>query len=185
VRSAELEAEWHAAQESLNKHDALELLALRFPKGVIMHMVGIARVRVTDDRYTPDESGKWSFISPIRVADARSPFTEQHYQWAVLGGDLADLVCWDTGATGAWALRCGAAEWLGCASRNEPTPIRRSPVSWLRHRCSGLALLTRDRVRQYEILSECNDIVAEDDYHADALNAMLAYPYPRKAVFVA
>jgi hypothetical protein len=191
---------------------------MRFPKGVIMHMVGIARVRLSGGCYEPDEAGAWAYISPARVAGScdwcdacqmdplygcdhplgpercpyhtipaavLNPYTDWRYPWAVLGGELVDLICWDTDTPHAWASRCGVAEWLGCASRDDPTPIRRSPVDWLRNSCSGLVLLTQDRVRQYEILSECNDIVAADDYHADALNALLAYPYPRKAVFVA
>lgn len=184
MRTADLEAEWRIAQDSLSKSDALELLAMRFPKGVIMHMVGIARVRIIGGCYTPDSAGKWSFISPVRTADI-SPYTERHYQWTVLGGELTDLVCWDTGSPMRWSLRCGVGEWLGCVERNVPTRIRRSPVSWLRHKCSGLVLLTADRIRQYEILSDCNDIIAEDDYHADALSSALAYPYPRKAVCLA
>jgi hypothetical protein len=242
MRTAELEAEWNTAQDALSKADALEL-ALWLPKGVIMHMVGIARVRLSGGgaRYEPDAAGKWAYISPARVtlparpaggADgvtragysgptaaapfapiAASPYTDWDYPWAVLGGELVDLICWDiprpldqraTSARGAaadetcrglprqplptdphaWASRCGSAEWLGCVSRNEPTAIRRSPVDWLRHRCSGLVLLTRDQVRQYEILTDCNDIVAEDEIHADQLNTLLVYPYPRKAVFI-
>lgn len=184
MRTADLEGEWRTAQDALSKSDALELDIAGFPEGVIMHMIGIARVRLAGRLYEPDEMGKWAYISPARTDDIY-PYTDKHYPYVVLGGELTDLVCWDIGNPHLWALRCGVAEWLGCASRNEPTPIRRSPVSWLRHRCEGLVLLTRDPVRQYEILSDCNDIVAEDDFHADQLTAALQYPYPRKAVFVA
>lgn len=184
MRTADLEAEWSAAQDALSKSDALELLAAGLPKGVIMHMIGVARVRLGDRYYEPDEAGKWAYISPVRATDLRSPYTDWHYPWTVLGGELTDLVCWDVGTPSLWALRCGSAEWLGCASRNEPTPLRRTPVAWLRDKCNGLVLLTRDRVRQYEILNDCNDIVAEDEIHADELSAMLSYPYPRKAVFL-
>lgn len=185
MRTAELKAEWRAAQDALSKSDALELLALRFPQGVIMHMIGIARVRLRGSLYEPDTAGKWAYISPARIYDIHSPFTDWQYPTAVLGGELIDLICWDLGNTHAWASRCRSAEWLGCATCHIPTPICRSPVAWLRHRCSGLVLLTSDRIRQYEILSDCNDLVAEDDYHADQLSDALSYPYPRRAVFVA
>ena len=272
MRTADLEAEWRAAQAALSPDDA-RALDLWLPRGVIVHMVGIAKVRLSGGGacYEPDTAGRWAYISPARSATqnccggwganqrrperdagtlidqygpqqlcaipaggadgvtragysgptaaapfapiAASPYTDWDYPWAVLGGELVDLICWDiprpldqraTSARGAaadetcrglprqplptdphaWASRCGSAEWLGCASRNEPTAIRRSPVDWLRHRCSGLVLLTRDLVRQYEILTDCNDIVAEDEIHADVLNALLVYPYPRKAVFI-
>jgi hypothetical protein len=173
VRTVDLEAEWNTAQDALSKADALEL-ALWLPKGVIMHMVGIARVRLSGGCYEPDHAGKWAFISPTRASHLCSKFCE-----------LPDLICWDIDTPDSWALRCGSAEWLGCVVRSHPTPIRRSPVDWLKHRCSGLVLLTQDRVRQYEILTDCNDIVAEDEIHADQLNTLLAYPYPRKAVFIA
>lgn len=210
MRTADLEAEWCAAQDSLWPEDALTLDALRFPRGVIKHMIGIAQVRLSGGFYEPDALGKWAYISPARVVSDRlpgapieeswtqlrdyslhhepnmqSPFTDWDYPHAVLGGELIDLVCWDISNPHVWAQRCGAAEWLGCATRWDPTPIRRSPVAWLRHRCNGLVMLTSDRIRQYEILSNCNDIVAEDNYHADQLSSALQYPYPRKAVFLA
>ncbi len=162
MRTADLEAEWRNAQEALSPSDALELEAAGFPRGVIMHMIGIARVRLSRGCYEPDEDGKWAFISPVCIGER--PYT---------GGLLSDLICWDTGNTDAWALRYGIAEWMGCAEHNEPfpTPIRRSPADWLRHGCTGLALLTKDRVRRYWILSDCNDA--------------LTYLNPRKAVFAA
>ena len=287
MRTADLEAEWRTAQAAITPNDALTL-ALWLPQGVIIHMIGIAKARVSGGCYEPDTAGKWAYISPARSATqnccggwganqrrperdagslidqygpqqlcaipaggadgvtragcsgptaaapfapiaatsparccaipnccggvvtrtdvglepaeaahptlavgtviraaATSPYTDWHYPWAVLGGELIDLICWDIDNPRAWASRCGSAEWLGCASRNEPTTIRRSPVDWLGHRCSGLVLLTEDRVRQYEILTDCNDIVAEDEIHADQLNELLAYPYPRKPIFLA
>lgn len=216
MNTADLEAEWATAQAALSKADALELLAHGIPKGVIMHMVGIAQMRLcgwndSGRTYEPSDGGLWAYISPARVpyecgqglgavTDGRltgldlalgnvsvaphTPWTDWRYPWAVLAGDLIDLICWDPATPYARASRCGAAEWLGCASRNEPTPIRRSLMDWLRHRCSGLVLFTHDRIRRYEILQECNDIVAEDDQHADELDAALTYPYPRKPVFM-
>ncbi len=163
MRPADLEAEWCAAQNTISPSDALELEAAGFPRGVIMHMIGIARVRLSRGCYEPDEDGKWAFISPIM--SAIRPYT--------VGAEIADLICWDTGSPNAWALRYGLAEWMGCAEYNEPfpTPIRRSPADWLRNDCTGLALLTKDRVRRYWILSHCNDA--------------LTYLNPRKAGFVA
>ncbi len=148
-----------------------------------MHMIGISQVRLSGDRYEPGDGGKWAYISPARSADADSPYSDWHYAQSVLGGDLVDLVCWDTN-TRTFATRCGAAEWLGCVERYQDTPIRRSVVDWLRHRCSGLMLLTQDPVRRYEILQECNDIFAANETHADELNAALAYPYPNKPIFI-
>jgi hypothetical protein len=107
----------------------------------------------------------------------------------VRAGELVDLVAWHPRHPHRWALRTGAAEWLGAIEPQyldpEPVPVWRSPLAWLRVGCVGLVMLSPDPPAAYRVLSGCRGgIVAEDPQHAAALRATLARPWPAPQIIV-
>src|SRR5262249_37173332 len=115
-------------------------------------MVGVAHMRIEKGRrWVPDPTGHRGFVSPVRGRgdryDARDPFADE----IVINGPLLDLVAWHPEAPRRWAVRTGAAEWLGawCAGishdHKEPVRVWRGPLGWLRGWLEGVVPLTTDR----------------------------------------
>jgi hypothetical protein len=131
------------------------------------------------------EDGGSAFIVSVKVetaltAEASDPIEAIRHGWIV------DLVAFHPNYPGRWALRRGAAEWLGCIEPQyldpEPVPVWRTPLRWLRAGCRGVVLLSKERESQYRILSGLGAIVAEDQQHAAELRQQLGRPWPTPRV---
>jgi hypothetical protein len=93
-------------------------------------------------------------------------------------GAIVDLVAFHPRHPARWALRVGAAEWLGCCEPQylDPPPVRiwRLPLDWLRADCTGLVILSQEPVDAYRVLSGLHSITAEDAAHAGELRRVLS-----------
>jgi len=152
-------------------------------------MCGIARVAVRDGLYQPDEEGGVAIITPVRVERPVSPEARRPAIWA-RWGPIVDLLAWHPSEPLRWALRTGAAEWLGCIEPQyldpEPVRVHRCVLDWLRAGCSGLVPLSVDRGELYRLLSGVHGgILAADDTHARDLRRALAHPWSHPSVEVA
>ena len=132
--------------------------------------------------------GSPAFVTPVLVDHVDTPELSCPAQAAKFG-DLVDLVAWDPRHPHAWALRCGAAEWLGCIDPQyldpPPVPIHRGPLGWLQTGCRGLVLLSREPFSQYRLLANIQRIEAEDAAHAAELHGIISRPWPVPTITIA
>lgn len=187
MKARDLAMEMAAAVDALSDGDLDLLASCGVDRAdIAMGLVGAALIRVEGEVYSPDpECGKSAFITPCRVHDAVSPESTVPDSYCRLG-DIVDLVAWHPARPARWALRTGAAEWLGCIEPQymgpAPVDIRRSPLAWFRAGCTGLVPLGRSAADIYRTLSWCQRHVAEDVDHAAELDAVLQRPWPAKRV---
>ena len=152
--------------------------------------VGIALAGISVSRggaYQPDRDGGAAFVLPVRVDNPLSPEAADPVD-AVRHGEIVDLLAFSVAFPQRWALRTGAATWLGAVEPQylepEPTPIWRTPLRWLGNDCHGLVLLSRDRRDRYRVLTCLDAIVAEDEAHAAELRKLLEQPWLAPPVYV-
>jgi hypothetical protein len=182
VTDADLCREWRAtATPSARARD--ELVELGVPPRDVELLIGIGQVRLyRSDFYEPDPDGRACLITPVCVHTALDPESSAPEVFCRAGA-IVDLVAWHPEQPDRWALRAGAAEWLGCIEPqylDEPArvPIRRSVLSWFQAGCTGLVLLSRSRLDQYRILMNCRGgIIAEDAAHRAELRRTLQRPF--------
>src|SRR4051812_28833629 len=146
MTGADLWREWSAAPPGMEPADRRALIALGIRARDVLLLVGKMRARCDGNLYVPDEDGPPVFITPVFVDYPDTPESPCPAQ-ATRFGDLVDLVAWDPRHPHAWALRCGAAEWLGSIEPQymepPPAPIHRGPLGWLLAGCRGLVILAR------------------------------------------
>jgi hypothetical protein len=185
----DLRAEFSAARLAMSPPDEALLETLGVAEADVKLLIGLSPAIVCDALYEPGPSGGEAFVSPVLVRDAISPESCDPAitcRW----GDIVDLVCWHPRHPGAWALRRGAAEWLGSIEPQyfhpDPVPIRQTVLSWFQHGCTGLVLLTHSRSEKWRVLSECRGgVIAENAAHAAELRRILDRPWPRPRVLIA
>ena len=145
-----------------------------------------ARISVSkDNTFAFDDGGGSAFIVPVRVENAVTPEAADPAE-VICDGWIVDLVAFHPDHPARWALRTGAAEWLGSIEPQyldpEPVPMWRTPLAWLQAGCRGLVLLSKERESHYRILSSLGEIVAEDHQHATELRQHLGRPWPMPKV---
>jgi hypothetical protein len=188
MRTGDLWAEFNAACAAMEPPDRALLETYGIAPGDVAPLIGITRARVSGGLYEPDPDGGEGFVTPI-LADSASGPESICPERAVRLGDILDLVLWHPRRPDAWALRTGAAEWLGAIAPQylepPPVPIRRSVLVWFRHRCTGVVLLTAERPARYRLLTGCRSgIVVEDARHLAELRSVLKHPWPHPPLFV-
>src|SRR3954469_14456498 len=137
--------------------------------------------------FEPDPDGDgFGFIVPVRIDNPLSPEAVDPVA-TVRDGLIVDLLAFSPAVPNRWALRTGAATWLGAAEPQymgpEPTPVWRTPLRWLGEG-SGIVLLSRDRRDRYRTLASLDSIIAEDEAHAVELLRLLAHPWLAPPVYV-
>jgi len=189
VKTAALAAEMRQACAAIGRDELDELVQLGVPRILVDHfqMVGIARIRVEGPLYVPDPDSSPALITPVCMHYQDTPETPMPDVYPLVG-NLVDLVAWDPRVPEGWALRTGAAIWLGAISPQlcdpEPVPVWRSPLNWFRAACSGLVILSSDRAEQYRLLAGCRGgIIAENEAHAVKLRAILDRPFPAAPIY--
>jgi hypothetical protein len=184
----DLWAEWSAAQRAIESADRRALISLGIKAADTLLLIGKVRAERDGDLYAPDEDGPPAFVTPVFVDYADTPESSSPAQ-VVRFGDLVDLVAWDPRHPHSWALRSGAAEWLGAIEPQylepPPVPIHRGPLGWLQAGCRGLVLLSRESVSQYRLLINIRRIEAEDAAHAAELHRIISRPWPVPTITVA
>lgn len=151
--------------------------------GIALAPISVSR----DGLYQSDPDGGPAFILPVRVDSPISPEAADPVA-TVRHGEIVDLLAFSPAFPQRWALRTGAATWLGAVEPQymgpAPTSIWRSPLHWLGNDCRGLALLSRDRRDRYRVLTCLDAIVAEDEEHAAELRKLLEQPWLSPPVYV-
>ncbi len=182
---ARLWAEFNAARADMRPIDRNLLVDHGITPGVGTLLVGTAPITLNADRtlYEPD-GGVFStdaFISPVMIEHADTPESASPAQ-AVRFGQLIDLVAWHPAAPERYALRTGAAEWLGAIEPQyldpEPVVIHRGVLSWLQARATGLVLLGQEPMSRWRVLSACASLQAQGEKHAKELRKALRLPGP-------
>jgi hypothetical protein len=154
----------------------------------IAQLIGIKRVKIKGRRlYEPDAAGEPFCITPVLVD---SPWTPESRDPAITVryGALVDLVAWRPDRPSEWALRGGAATWLGAVPpqycQPDPVPVSHSILGWFQAGAAGIVLLTDDPAERWRILADFRGgIDAEDDRHAAELRRAVARPWPGPRVF--
>jgi hypothetical protein len=144
----------------------------------------IERIIVNSDRlYQPDpEAGLPAFLIPVRVFSPVTPEAPNPVE-AVRSGAIVDLLAIDPKYPARWALRTGAAEWIGAMPPQymppcPPVSVWRTPIAWLRAGGEGLVLLHPFSGPGHRILLICDEICAEDHDHARLIRSALEQPWP-------
>jgi hypothetical protein len=182
VAPTPLWAEFIAARTAMAPTDRALLLGHGIPLGTILFLVGAARIERDRSRqfFEMAEDGLFAFVTPVMVAWPDTPEAE-HPAQAVRFGDLVDLVAWHPARPESWALRVGAAEWLGAIEPQymdpEPVPVHRTVLSWLQAGACGLVPLCRTPEELRRVLAYCARIEAQDRAHAIALRRALRLPW--------
>jgi hypothetical protein len=189
MTDADLCREWRGtATPSASVRD--ELVALGVAPRDIELLIRTGKVRLCrGDLFEPDPDGRACLITPVSVHTALDPESSKPEVFCRVGA-IVDLVAWHPERPDHWALRVGAAEWLGCIDPQylepEPVPIRRSVLSWFQAGCTGLVLLSRSPLDQYRILMDCRgDIIAEDAAHRAELRRALQRPFRAPRILIA
>lgn len=156
-------------------------LALCAPALIRLHLNGSAL-------FVPDPDSTLSaFIAPVRVDHPQTP-ESLDIEAAITDGAIVDLVAFVPALKVRWALRTGAAEWLGACEPQymEPDPVRlyRSPLDWLRASCEGLVCLATEPREVYRFLTRFYAISVEDEEHADELRQILDRPFYHPEIMI-
>lgn len=190
MKTREIASELNAAIDALDEGQRNLLVAHGVGRNdLALGLVGAALIRVEGTtRFAPDPEGRPAFITPVRVQYAETPESVAPDS-AVRVGDIVDLVAWHPLRPDRWALRSGAAEWLGCIEPQyagpHPVPIRRSVLGWFRAGCVGLLPLSQSPADLYRLLTWCvGGVIAEDAEHAAKLRRALERPWPAPRVLV-
>jgi hypothetical protein len=185
MNTATLVAEMRYALAELDIAHHAELAAAGVP--AIAHAVGASRIRVEGSFYWPDPEGHPAYITPVLVDNPLTP--ESSIQTYIDLPYLVDLLAWHPRHPARWALRVGAAEWLGFVEPQlldpDPVIVRRWPYNWLRASCTGLVLLSREGASAYRVLSSVRAILAEDTAHAAELRQIAERPWSLPSIEVA
>ena len=185
---SDLLAEWVAAQRAMEPVDRRDLMSLGLEAMDALLLVGKVHARRDGELYVPHTGGWPAFVTPILVEYPDTPEAHIPAQ-AVRFGDIVDLVIWDQRHPHSWALRRGAAEWLGTVELQycEPpaVPIHRGVLGWLQSGCRGLVLLSREPIDQYRVLSRLHCVEAEDAGHQAELQHIISRPWPGPTVTIA
>jgi hypothetical protein len=157
-------------------------------RAISIAMPALVRVAVHGGFYHPEpDSGGLAYVIPVRVDDPFSPEAIDPAE-AINGGGIVDLVAFHPAHPHRWALRVGAAEWLGAVEPQYMGPaavqIWRSPLDWLRADCRGLVILSPDPRDQYRLLSSFGALLVEDVEYATELRQILARPWPGPCVLL-
>ena len=184
-------AELRAARAAMTAEDRAELIGAGIPADIINRypLIGIAPMRIDNGLWQPASDGRPAFVTPVLIGDLVSPETPDPLVYARHLGGIVDLVAWHPKHPEHWALRVGAATWLGCIEPQyldpDPVAIRRSPVAWLRAGCDGLVILSADPADAYRLLSGCCEITAEDHQHAAELRKLVRRPWSLPRIMIA
>jgi hypothetical protein len=147
-----------------------------------------ARIAVDGATFEPDPEGGAAYLIPVRVDKPLTPEAAEPTE-AVRSGAIIDLLAFHPAHPYGWALRRDAAEWLGAIEPQyldpEPVHVWRSPLDWLRARCRGIVIISRDAASAYRICTMCRGgIIAEDAGHAAELGGILGRPWPIPQIIV-
>jgi hypothetical protein len=189
MTAADLWAEFNAARAAMEPPDRAMLEGYRIAPGDVVFLVGITCARVSGGLYEPDPDGGEAFVTPVLIDDPIGPETISPAQ-TIRFGEIVDLVAWHPRHPDAWALRVGAAEWIGAIPPQSmppipPVPFRRSMLAWFQHRCTGLMLLATERAARYRLLTGCRGgISVEDARHLAELRGLLEQSWPCPPLFV-
>lgn len=187
MNTAELWAEFHQAQAAMTAADRALMGEFGVAPGHVLFLVGVVRgYQVNGGLYQPNGSAT-AYVSPALTENVITPEANGPEQ-AVHFGEITDLVLWHPRRPAGFALRRGAAEWLGSCPPQlmgpEPVQIWRAPLRWFQAGCAGLCVLARDRASRYRVLSGCGSIIAEDVDHARELREILQRPWRAPPVMV-
>ena len=179
--TALVDTPWRALAPLLHAGVAPETLLLTLPAATR------ATVR-SGGLFEPDDrEGGACFILPVRVDDPNSPETSDP-AGVLHDGEIIDLLIFHPRRPQRWALRVGAASWLGAVEPQycDPAPvrIRQTPLDWLQAGGDGLVLLG-NRLDRHRILAGLRSIVADDGHHANELRGILQQPWRAPPVVIA
>jgi hypothetical protein len=180
MNSAALEREYLDALGRTRPSDLAALRDAGVDEGGFALSPGVAAIRISERRFELDPDGDAvAFILPVRVYHPFSPEAPDPVRF-VREGDVVDLLAFSPAVPFRWALRTGAAAWIGCIEPQylmpDPVPVWRTPLGWLRSGSRGLVLLTQDRREQYRVLTLCDALIAEDERHAARLREVVQRP---------
>jgi hypothetical protein len=180
-----LAAEMRVARSALIPEHWDELTEHGVPVPLIANygLVGAAPIRVgKSGLYEPALDGRLAYITPVRIDNELTAVAEQPLSSARILGHLVDLVAWHPRHPLRWALRTGAASWLGCIGPQymapDPVAVRRSPLAWLQAECDGLVILSNEPADAYRLLCGMHELLAEDAEHAAELRRLVRRPWP-------
>jgi hypothetical protein len=189
VSLIDLDAEYAAA---LRDTTAISLRSLydagATERGMALAAPALARLQLNGGGlFEPDPDGPAAFIMPVRVEFPETPESIDPLA-AITSGDIVDLVAFTPALRARWALRCGAAEWLGaCAPQYmEPEPVRlyRSPLDWLRASCEGMVCLATAPRDTYRFLTRFHALSVEDEEHATTLREIIDRPFFQPEILI-
>jgi hypothetical protein len=192
MNSADLAGEYCAALRRTTLAEFRLLIEAGVPSSAIA-LAAPAAARITVDRrtgtYQPDDDGRVAFVMPVRVDDPISPEASDPSE-TIRRGPIVDLVAFHPARPLSWAVRTGAAEWLGAVRPQIvepfPVPVSRAPMGWLRSGCHGVVILSAERISAYGVLTWfTGGIIAEDNEHAAELRRQLERPWPGPRVIAA
>jgi len=189
VSAADLRLEYLAALRSTEVRDLAPLFGAGVPRSAIaITMPAIDHVTVDGALYRPDPDGAAAFVMPVRADDPLTPEALDPAE-IIAEGPIVDLLAMHPRHPNRWALRTGAATWLGAVEPQRMGPdivhIHRTPLDWLQADCTGLVLLSPDRRDRYRLLASLTAIAAADESHAVELRDLLSRPWAAPPVIVA
>jgi hypothetical protein len=144
---------------------------------VDLGLIAPVRGHIDAGRFEPHPDGP--LTAAVHVRTGRGPCVGGVALWWVLHGPQRDIVAIDLRDPARFGLLGGAADWVGAVPLQvmaEPVVIHRDPIAWLRARCQGVALLTRDERARQRVLREFRRLAAADLDHGLELRRVLELP---------
>lgn len=144
MTGADLAAEYLDALGRTKPHDLLHLQRAGVGPVGLAIAPAVATISLSSGGlyYQPDpDSDAAAYILPVRGDNPTSPEAADPVA-AVRGAGIVDLLAFSAAYPARWALRTGAAAWIGAVEPQylmpDPTPVWRSPLHWLGQDCRGL-----------------------------------------------
>lgn len=188
VACQDLDAELCLAQGSLTEQQRGQLRADGVGGQILRWgWAGALPVLLEGDLWQPCEGEPLAFVVPVKAADGHTP-ENPNPENVLRYGDVVDLVAFRPDRPDRWALRLGAAAWLGAIEPQflEPRPVRvwRTPLEWLRAGGEGIVPLSHDPEEVRGVLLWCRAIVAADVEHGRQLRRLLEKPARIPPIYV-
>jgi hypothetical protein len=177
--SADLAAELVIAQRHLTPSRRDRLLHLGADTGLVVTLLGVMPALIEGRLWQPVDGAPLAVVLPVLIDDALTPGS----RWpamAPLFGHLVDLVAFTTSNPDRWALRTGAASWLGAVQPQfldpDPVEIWQTPMAWLMAGGTGICPLTDDPVELRRLLMPLETISVADVTYWRFLQRVLSAP---------
>jgi hypothetical protein len=187
MNPVDLLGELRAAHRNMTPEWRDRLIAAGADPGIVVAMLGTLPAQIEGRLWQPLEDAPHAIILPVFVDDTASPETI-YPALAPQYGNIVDLIAFNITSPDCWALRTGAASWLGAYGPQlldpDPVTVWRAPWQWVCNGGVGIVPLTDDVTELRRLFLPCGSLAVADAAYGRDLRRTLSTPHPIPRIFV-